>query len=219
MGKRTSFRPWALALIIVTGVVAFLCGLFLRLPGIPQTLLPFVVMSSPTPTLSPTYVALNVHEYLTYTVYWKRALWESAVSESVITEDFEKDEADYGDLSFPYLTGNGFLLRGQSAAQILGDNTLLRSENLLHLRDWKNGLAFGFPNGAKVGAFGFDYQPSETWQLAFNDSTVTIPKGRRGFVGIVIREGYVREFILSSRERVQGGLSVDNISYSVLSSP
>jgi len=114
MNKRSLLRPSTLALIIVTGVVSFMCGLFLRLPGIPQIPPAISIMPSPTPTFSPTYVALNVNERPTYTVYWKRALWESAVSGSVVTEDFEKDEADYGEISYPYLRRKGSSLKDRA---------------------------------------------------------------------------------------------------------
>lgn len=74
-------------------------------------------------------------------------------------------------------------------------------------------LKFHFPNGARVQAFGFGFKPSEDWQLHCNTSLVLIPGGRRGFVGIVFEAEYPTEFVLSSSERVQGGLTVDNISY------
>jgi hypothetical protein len=160
-----------------------------------------------------------VNEYPSFTVYWKRALWETEVEGSMVTEDFEKDEADYGEVSFPYLTGNGFLLTGQSTAQILRDESLLPSGTLIHLRDWGGGLTISFPNDTAVSAFGFDYKPSETWQLTVNDSVITIPGGRRGFVGIVIAEDYPKWFVLSSAEYAQGGLSVDNIIYISINSP
>jgi hypothetical protein len=150
---------------------------------------------------------------VTYDVYWDRALWENAVGGNVATEDFEKDEADYGELSFPYITGNGFTLIGQSHAQIIEDPSLLDSGNLLHFRDWEVGLKFIFPNNASVTAFGFDYRPSETWNLTVNQFDVTITGGRKGFVGIVIHGSTPQEFVLWSNEYAQGGLSVDNISY------
>jgi hypothetical protein len=174
---------------------------------------------TPTPTFSPTYVALNVNEYPGFTVYWKQTLWESAVRGTIVTEDFEKDEADYGEIAFPYLTGNGFFLTGQSTAQILNDETLLNTGNLIHFRGWENGLIFTFPNDTAVEAFGFDYKPSETWQLTVNGSVITIPDGRRGFIGIVVHEEYPKQFVFSCAEDVQGGLSVDNISYVPINSP
>ncbi len=168
----------------------------------------------PTLSLTP-----YVDQYPAFTVYWKRPLWESAVSGSVLTEDFEKDEADYGELSFPYRTGNGLILAGRSTAQIIKDETLLASGNLIHFRDWGNGLTFSFPNDTAVSAFGFDYKPTEAWQLTVNDSVITIPKGRRGFVGIVLYADYPKQFVLSCGEQAQCGLTVDNISYISHSSP
>jgi hypothetical protein len=70
-----------------------------------------------------------------------------------------------------------------------------------------------------VEAFGFDYKPSETWQLTVNGFAIIIPGGRRGFIGIVAHEDYPKWFVLSCAESVQGGLSVDNISYVSISSP
>jgi hypothetical protein len=160
-----------------------------------------------------TYIATHVGQYPGFTVYWKRELWESAIDAETLIEDFENDEADYGELSYPFLTGNGFLLEGESTAQIISGGNLLPTGNVLHFRDWATGLKFRFPNNASVRAFGFDFKPSEDWHLHINQSLVLIPKGRRGFIGIVIEEDYPNEFVLSSTERAQGGLTVDNISY------
>ena len=154
-----------------------------------------------------------MNEFGTYTIYWKRELWESAISGNTFIEDFENDSGDYGELSFPYLTGNGFLLNGESSAQIFNDNSLLASGNLIHFRDWANGLRFSFPNNAVAGAFSFDYKASETWQLAFNDSVITIPRGRNRFIGIVVHNFFPGDFVFFSFENAQGGLSIDNISY------
>src|ERR1043165_5297479 len=156
--------------------ISLIVGLLILGCGVKQ----FVDLTlTPTPTFSPTYVALNVNEDPGFTVYWKRTLWEGAISRTIITEDFEKDEADYGEIAFPYLTGNGFFLTGQSTAQILNDETLLNTGNLIHFRDWENGLTFTFPNDTAVEAFGFDYKPSETWQLTVNSSVITIQSEER----------------------------------------
>jgi len=216
--KRTVILA-VLALVVIVGLVSFSCGLFL-FPAV-SFLAPTPTQTStitPTPTatpspLPPIYVTLNVNEFATYTIYWKRELWEGAISGGTFTEDFENDSGDYGELSFPYLTGNGFLLNGDSSAQILNESSLLDSGNLIHFRDWGTGLRFSLPNNAAAGAFSFDYKASETWQLAFNDAVITIPGGRNRFIGIVIHDLYPSDFILSSFERVQGGLSIDNISY------
>lgn len=177
------------------------------------------VPPSETPTLSATYMAINVKEYPGFTVYWDHDLWESAIDSESHVEDFESDEADSGELSYPYLTGNGFLLEGESTAQIIEGWNLLPSGNVLHFRDWETGLKFHFPNGSRVRAFGFDFKPTEDWQLHFNNSLVLIPGGRRGFIGIFIEEEYPKEFVLSSTERNQGGLTVDNISYIPVDAP
>lgn len=173
------------------------CGIF-----------PLILIASCSPDESPGF-----------TVFWERELWESAIDSDTLIEDFENDKADYGELSYPFLTGNDFLLEGESSAQIISDGNLLPSGNVLHFRDWATGLMFQFPNGIRVRAFGFDFKPTEDWQLHFNTSLVEIPGGRRGFVGIVIDEEYPKQFVLSSTERVQGGLTVDNISYIPVDAP
>jgi hypothetical protein len=157
------------------------------------------------------FKAFYINEYGTFTVYWRRDLWQSAIDGTISTEDFEKDEADYGELGSPYMTGNGFILEGGNCpAQILKDPTLMSTGNLLHFRDFGCGLSFLFPNNAAVKAFGFDYKPSEQWLLQLNNEVVPIKGERKGFLGIVIHENYPNEFLLFSRESAQGGLSVDN---------
>ena len=169
------------------------------------------ILPAPGPTA--TYLSVNVQHYSRFTAYWKRELWDAQVPGELVTiEDFEKDQADYGELSFPYLTGNGFLLTGQSTAQILGDTNLLTTGNLIHFRDSGGGLTFSFPGGA-AQAIGFDYKPSETWNLSVGDCSITIPEGRRGFLGIIATEDYPTQFTLFSTEYAQGGLTLDNISY------
>lgn len=208
-----------LVLIVAVGLASFSCGLlvfpavsiFASTPAESATVTPPPTLTR-TP-LPPIYVTLNVNEFATYTVYWNRELWESAVSESPLIEDFENDSGDYGELTFPYLTGKGLLLNGESSAQILSDSSLMSSGNLIHFRDWGTGMRFSFPNNSVVGAFSFDYKASETWQLSFNDTVIEIPGGRNRFLGVIINNFYPGEFILSSFESVQGGLTVDNISY------
>jgi len=186
------------------------------------TLTPIPATTS-TATASPVpaaYQTMNVNEYSTFTIYWKRDLWESAITGNILTEDFEKDEADYGELSYPYLTGNGFLLNGgRCPAQIFRDPTLMNSGNLIHFRDFGCGLTFSFPNNMTVSAFGFDYRPSETWRLKVNGTVIAIPGGRKGFLGFVMHENFPTKFNLSCNENAQGGLSVDNISYISISPP
>lgn len=164
--------------------------------------------------MSEIYKTLNINEYGSYTLYWKKELWEKAISGNVNIEDFENDKADYGELNFPFLTGKGLLLDGgQVSAQILSDPNILRSGIFLHFRSWSSGLRFVFPNEITVNAFCFYFRASEKWKLSFGDSVINLPPGREGFLGIVIHEGYPSKFILSSSEKAQGGLSVDNITY------
>jgi hypothetical protein len=113
-----------LVLMIAVGLVSFSCGL-LALPAIsmfafsPTSTATMTALPTATPSpLPPIYVTLNVNEFSTYTLYWKRELWESAIRESPFVENFENDSSDYGEVTFPYLTGNGFLLNGESSAQI-----------------------------------------------------------------------------------------------------
>ena len=170
--------------------------------------------STTTPSPMPEiYVTLNVNEYSNYMVYWKQPLWESAAGDITGMEGFEHEEGGYGTISFPYLTGNGFLLTGDSSAQTLQDSNLLESGALLHFRDWENGLTVAFPNEAAAHAFGFNYRSNETWQLTFNNSEIVLPRGRGVFVGIVIHNNCPAEFVLLGPTGAQGGLSVDNILY------
>jgi hypothetical protein len=185
-----------------------------RLPSKTPTTSPSI-----TPTVSVTYIATHVGQYPGFTVYWRRELWESAIEAETLIEDFENDEGDCGALSYPYVTGNGLTLEGDSTAQIIPGGNLLPSGNVLHFSDWESGLKFNFPNNTRVRAFGFDFKPTEDWALQFNLSVVLIPGGRRGFIGIVIEEEFPNEFVLSSSERVQGGLTVDNISYLPIDAP
>jgi hypothetical protein len=223
MANKRPLFALAAVLVILISLASFVCGLFffpafsilapLRTATSTTTPSPTATLTATASPLPPIYVTLNVNEFATYTIYWKRELWEDAIGENAFTEDFENDRSDYGELNFPYLTGNGFLLNGDSSAQIFNDNSLLSSGNLIHFRDWGSGLRFSFPNNSVASAFSFDYKASETWQLAFNDSIITIPKGTNRFIGVVIHNFFPSDFLLSSFESVQGGLSVDNISY------
>jgi hypothetical protein len=208
-----------LSLIVVIAVIAFACGI-LFIPAV--SILAPTQTPTPSPTSTPTftpsplppiYVTLNVNEFTTHTIYWKRDLWENAVAGEYEIEDFERDSDDYGELTFPYLTGNGFLLTGNSHAQIINSGSLLPDGNILHFRDWEGGLKFDFPYNLEAGAFSFDYKASETWQVKFNEVIITIPAGNNRFIGVIIHENFPTEFVLSSLERVQGGLTVDNISF------
>ena len=178
--------------------------------------------STPTATLTPqpTFTTLPpdlVTPYVTelpgYTVFWRRELWESAIGETFVIKNFEKDLEGYGELDFPYMTGNGFLLNGKSYAQILGNSGLLPSGNLLHFVDWEQGLTFTFPHNMAVTAFGFDYTSSEIWRLTVNHVEITLRRGGFTFVGIILHQDFPKGFTLSGPETAQGGLSVDNISY------
>ena len=174
--------------------------------------------ATPTPTqtitpLPPELVTPNVTQFSTYTVIWSRDLWENATGKQFLIEDFEKDPNTYGELVLPYMTGNGLLLNGKSLVQMLNDTSLLQSGNLLHFRDPGQGLTFIFPGNQAARAFGFDYTSLETWRLTFNNLEIILPEGRSSFVGIIVQEGFPKEFNLFCLQAAQGGLSVDNISY------
>jgi hypothetical protein len=196
-------------------------------PNVPYTMTAINTAMAPatqapsrfTPNIPLTITAISVEEHPAFTLYWDHALWENAISKNVNIEDFEKDTADYGELKLPYLTGNGFLLAGGSTVQILHDSSLIDDGNHIHFRDWENGLTFIFPDGNLVSAFSFDYKASETWQLKFNDSIIIIAEGRKGFIGIVIKNDFPNEFNLYSLEHAQGGMTVDNITYISTNAP
>jgi hypothetical protein len=214
-----------LLFVLLAAVFSCLFGTFL--PSSASLLAPTAtptatLTSTPTATLTPqpTFTTLPpelVTPYVTelpgYTVYWRRELWESAVGESFAIEDFETDLEGYGELDFPYMTGNRFLLDGKSTAQILGTSGLLPTGNLLHFRDWEQGLTFTFPDNTTVTAFGFDYTSSEVWRLTVNHVEITLRRGGFTFVGLILQQDFPTAFNLSGPETAQGGLSVDNISY------
>ena len=166
-----------------------------------------------TPNIPLTITAISVEDYPSFTVYRDRALWENAIDGIVQIEDFEKETMDYGELTLPYYTGNGFLLSGGSSAQILHDPSLIDDGNHIHFRDWETGLTFRFPNSRFVSSFSFDYKASESWQLRFANAAITLPHGRNRFLGIVMKENFPNEFNLFSLANAQGGLTVDNIAY------
>ena len=174
--------------------------------------------ATPTPTstftpLPQTLVTPKLIEIFPFEVYDQRQVWESTVSKTVLSEDFEKDGHGFGELQFPYRTGNGFLLSGKSSAQILAAPELLESGNFLHFRAWDQGMTFTFPDDRAVIAFGFDYTTSEDWQLTVINLNVILPRGRNQFVGIILHQNSSTKFNLVSSSFAQGGLSVDNISY------
>jgi hypothetical protein len=179
------------------------------------TLIPTITV---TPTVTVTHlpahlITPNVTQFTTYSVYFQRELWESVTGNFLGIEDFEREPFDYAELNFPYLTGNRLILTGTSTAQILLAPELLDSGNLIHFRDFEQGLTFTFPNDANVTAFGFDYTSSEDWLLTFNQILTPLPRGRNRFVGIVLNQDMITQFTLSGPQTAQGGLSVDNIVY------
>jgi hypothetical protein len=227
------WQMWRLLLILLAAAVVFACLFSMMLPASASLLAPTATLTrtatlTPTVTLAPTLtltplpahlITPNVTEFTTYTVYFQRDLWESAAGGPFGIEDFEKDPFDYGELPFPYFTGNRFILTGTSTAQILLAPELLASGNLIHFRDFEQGLTFTFPNDAAVTAFGFDYTSSEDWLLTFNHILTPLSRGRNRFVGVVMRQDETRQFVLSGPQTAQGGLSVDNIMYATFYLP
>jgi hypothetical protein len=187
----------------------------------PTTTLTPTVTSTPTATPTPTstftplppiLVTPELIEAFPFEVYDQHQVWESAVGKMVLSEDFEKD-GGFGEMLLPYWTGDGFLLSGKSNAQILADPELLGSGKFLHLLSGKQGLTFTFPDGRAVTAFGFDYTTSAEWHVTVINLDVILSRGRNQFVGIIIHQNSATKFNLVSSAGAQGGLSVDNISY------
>jgi len=184
---------------------------------------------TPVMTLTPTdtplpasYATFNINDFGTYTLYWKRDLWLKAISGigQVQTEDFESDPADPGTLTFPYLTGKGFLLDGsQVTAQILDDPTLMMDGHALLFRCWGTGLRFTLPDGKPTRAFGFDFRSGEDWQLLLQANRVPLTIGQRGFIGVLFPAEGPLDFTLSSPASAQGGIAIDNLSYLVTAAP
>ncbi|HEY3474636.1 MAG TPA: hypothetical protein VGK56_08505 [Anaerolineales bacterium] len=224
MNDRSRMLRVMLALLL--GAAAFSCLFSLLLPASAsllaptQTLTPTVTRTltatpTPTPTLTPlppTVVTPNMAE-TSHGEYFVREIWESAVGRPVVTEDFENEMAEPGELTLPYKTGNGFVLDGNGFAQILSAPELLSSGNLLHFRAGGQGLTFVFPENRTVPAFAFDYTTSENWRLTINDFDVYLPSGKNKFIGIILFQNVTLRFTLSNLDITQVGLSIDNISY------
>jgi hypothetical protein len=188
-------------------------------PYLPSTSTPTPMsITNITPTITFTPLAdhlITPHTtpFPSHTVYFDRALWESVTGQPSGGEDFEKEPFASAELTFPYVTGNRFLLDGTSTAQILTAPELLDSGKLLHFRDFERGLTFTFPDHGPVIAFGFDYTSSEDWVLTFNQILTPLPRGQSRFVGIVMSGDSVSQFTLSGPQTAQGGLSMDNVVY------
>lgn len=175
---------------------------------------------SPLPTTTPSpmpefYATININQIGQATIYWKRDLWESAVDGQLHSEDFELDTADYGAIPETYLTGNAWLLQGSKefSGQILNDGTLLKTGNVLHFRDFGEGMKVTFPDETSVRAFAFEYKASEDWRVQTYNFNTILPAGRGGFFGVILSEGDVTNFTLFTDSEAQGGLTIDNLSY------
>jgi hypothetical protein len=214
-----------LSLLLAAGVITCLFGLFLPASAslLPPTSTPTATITStpsptrtPTPTITPlpaNLITPGVAKFGGYTAYWRRELWEQAIGKPFRIEDFEQEGTAHGSIALPYLTGNKFLLSGKSYAELIDSVQLLPDGTYLHFRDWEQGLTLKFPDETAVTAFAFDYTTPELWVLTYNDVELGLPSGTYQFVGIILYEDTTNEFTLSSSADVQGGLSMDNLSY------
>jgi len=224
----TRWRMLLIMLALLLAAAVFACLFSFLLPTSASLLAPTQTLTSTVtapPTATPTATSTStplptklitprVIPFPPVAIYWSRTLWEEAVGKKYAIEDFEKERAVYEELSFPYFTGNELILNGKSVAQILIAPELLPSQNLLQLGDWGQGLKFTLPYGAASTVLGFDYASQEEWQLAVLNIDIILPRGRNQFVGVVLYEGPAKEFKLTGPNASQGGLFVDNISYS-----
>ncbi len=180
------------------------------------------VTYTPGPTFTPTSTVTPLPAHLitpyvtpfgSYTVYGKREVWESAVGTFFQSEDFEQDPISPRSLTVPYVTGNGFSINGNGYPEIISSAQLLPTGNLLHFRDWEQGITLTFPNGQAMRAFGFDYTSPEDWVLDVGSYSIPLPPARAAFVGLLLYQDFPTEFTFSSSAYRQGGLSLDNIAY------
>lgn len=162
------------------------------------------------------YSELYVKEYPAFTLYTKEEYWPPQNQYDVLQETFSEDQTDYGELLFPYITGNGLLLEGESAAQILADETLMSDGNMLHFRDWEHGLRVQRADKKAIESLSFNYRASEEWKLVVNGEEIPLPPSRPSFVGLLFHADYPSYITLRSDEKAQGGLSIDTIVLSPL---
>lgn len=214
-----------LGLLLAAGVITCLFSLFLPASAslLPPTSTPTAtITSTPSPTLTPTatitplpadLITPGVTQFGGYTVYWRRELWEQAIGKPFRIEDFEQEGSAPGSIALPYLTENEFLLSGKSYAELINSVQLLPDGYYLHFRDWEQGLTLKFPAETAVAAFAFDYTTPELWVLTYHDVELGLPTGTYQFVGIILHQDTTNEFTVSSSSDLQGGLSMDNLSY------
>jgi hypothetical protein len=202
MGEHSEVRfSWPVVLVSVaissclSGLIGVLLGviIFGRMiwGNLSETIFVPKIMPSPFPDVNnfpaPTFAPIPtlpatpfVNEYPAFTIYWKRELWEATIDDGtdVLVEDFELDTSDYGELSYPYLTGNGFYLLGQegTTAQIFTDDNLLQTGNVIHFRAWGpnrgRDSSFQNPKTPKL-SYTIQYKPCAFCQLTRSPFAVT----------------------------------------------
>jgi hypothetical protein len=150
-----------------------------------------------------------------------RDAWTSAVPLPIHTEDFEAEPAGFEDLVFPYVTASGITLNASGSgvvAQMLPSNTATGTVGP-HFRAFSGDqMIFGFLFA--VFAFGFDYAtPDEGWTVRMESfsAPLSASAGIPSFFGVVLTPptAGVTEFRFEDPSFIQGGISVDNLSYAV----
>jgi hypothetical protein len=146
-------------------------------------------------------------------IYFVRDLWQQVAGAVTGMEDFEQETFTTLNLSLPYRTGNRFVVSGTSFVQIVSAPEFLNSGNVIGVCDFEAGLTVTFPGSASGMAFGFDYTSIDDWQLSFNGTPMSIPRGRDRFVGVVLYPQTATQFTVSGPRNGQCGLWMDNIAY------
>jgi hypothetical protein len=129
------------------------------------------------------------------TIIWNRSTWETMLSDTVLTEDFESEPESYDILITPYLTTGGILIEGvlspikfqiQPPSNV---DTLPPHSQRLHVRDFGQMMSFTFPDSMRIAAFGFDFlhRASELWELHVKDTSVTLQQVYAGFIGVLMK--------------------------------
>ena len=154
-------------------------------------------------------------------VFTDRSVWQS-YSGAIVTEDFESEPASYQVLNLPYTTSGGIVmawLGSGGSIQMLPNN--LFSSISPHFRAFGNRLSYSFPDGRSVVMLGFDqfYHDPETWRLQVNGLEIVLTPYEQNnyepsFIGVVSVDEPIYSFVLTCSDHAQGGLSIDNISYS-----
>jgi hypothetical protein len=163
-----------------------------------KTYLPLIIDLRPAPII---------------TQYTSRSEWQNAMRGNVAIEDFENEKPSYAEIHLPFTSANGFVFSGQSIVQIIRDPRIMDTGVLMHFCDWKVGMTVAFPDGAAAKGFGFNYHTFDDWYLSVNAVPIVLSSYGTNFIGIVIENTTISSFTLYTTSYVQGGLTLDNISY------